>query len=104
MRAIPSNNATGVLQLCFQEKIYKGIKELQADLDAWIDEYNKDRTHSGKYCYGKTPMQTFQETTYLAKSKQIDEIYHQERRKELKNKAPGNVPTEDGSDKVPIVR
>ena len=60
--------------------------------------------HSGKYCYGKTPMQTFQETKYLAKSKQIDEIYHQERRKGLENQASGNLATEAGSDKVPIAK
>ena len=88
----------------FRKKLYRGIEELQADLDAWIDEYNKERTHSGKYCYGKTPMQTFQETKYLAKAKQIDEIYHQERKKELENKSAGNISIERGSDKIPIVR
>jgi hypothetical protein len=25
----------------------------------WLKEYNEERTHSGKYCFGKTPMQTF---------------------------------------------
>ena len=63
-----------------------------------------DSTYGGKYCYGKTSMQTFQETKYLAKSKQIDEIYHQKKRKKLKNKTPENVPTEAVSDKVPIAR
>ena len=27
--------------------------ELQADVDAWIREYNGVRPHSGKYCFGK---------------------------------------------------
>ncbi|QEC70635.1 hypothetical protein FSB73_01895 [Arachidicoccus ginsenosidivorans] len=34
---------------------------MQADVDLWINFYNKERTHSGRYCYGKTPMQTWEE-------------------------------------------
>jgi len=33
--------------------------------------YNEVRTHSGKYCYGKTPMQTFLDSLHLAKDKMI---------------------------------
>jgi hypothetical protein len=50
------------------------IDELQHDLDEWIDEYNTQRTHSGKYCYGKTPMQTFLDSLDLAKNKLLQ--YH----------------------------
>ena len=35
-------------------------------------EYNEERTHSGKYCYGKTPMQTFQDSIALAKEKLLN--------------------------------
>ena len=35
-------------------------------------EYNEERTHSGKYCYGKTPMQTFQDSIPLAKEKLLN--------------------------------
>ena len=36
--------------------------------------YNNERTHPGKYCYGKTPpMQTFTESIDLAREKRIDE-------------------------------
>ncbi len=31
-------------------------RTVQADLDAWMNHYNAERTHSGKYCFGKTPM------------------------------------------------
>lgn len=55
----------------FRKKIYTTLGELQADLDAWLDEYNNQRTHSGKYCYGRTPMQTFLETLPLAKDKML---------------------------------
>ncbi len=34
------------------------LEELQTDLDAWLHEYNTERTHQGKMCCGRTPMQT----------------------------------------------
>lgn len=57
----------------FRKKIYQTIEELQKDLDEWVDSYNKERTHSGKYCYGKTPMQTFLDTIHLAREKALDQ-------------------------------
>lgn len=33
------------------------------------------RPHSGKYCFGKTPMQTFTDSLHLAKEKQLDKQY-----------------------------
>ena len=59
-------------QITFRKKIYQTIEELQADLDEWIDHYNQERPHSGRYCYGKTPTQTFQESKHLAKEKMLD--------------------------------
>jgi len=38
-------------------------------LDVWLGQYNNERTHSGKYCYGKTPMQTFVDSIPLAREK-----------------------------------
>ncbi|MDY6933226.1 MAG: IS481 family transposase, partial [Spirochaetota bacterium] len=46
--------------------------ELQEDLDDWIKEYNVERTHTGKYCYGKTPMQTFLDSKNIALEKMLD--------------------------------
>jgi hypothetical protein len=40
-------------------------------LDTWIKEYNEQRPHSGKYCFGKTPMQTFEDSLTLAKEKML---------------------------------
>lgn len=45
-------------QIAFRRKLYHSLEELQTDLDAWIDEFNNDRTHQGKMCCGRTPMQT----------------------------------------------
>ena len=46
-----------------------GLEELQDDLDLWIEEYNEVRTHQGRWCYGKTPMQTFRDSIDLAREK-----------------------------------
>lgn len=56
-------------RVAFRKKIYRSIEELQTDLDAWIREYNGERPHQGRWCYGKTPMQTFVESLDLAKEK-----------------------------------
>jgi transposase InsO family protein len=56
-------------RVAFRKKIYRGIDELQADLDLWLAEYNERRTHQGRWCYGKTPMQTFLDALPLAKEK-----------------------------------
>ncbi len=53
----------------FRKKIYNTIEELQADVDVWLDYYNNHRPHSGKYCFGKTPMQTWNDSLHLAKEK-----------------------------------
>jgi hypothetical protein len=58
--------------VAFRKKIYRSIDELQKDLDLWMDHYNQERTHSGKYCYGKTPMQTWNDSLDLAKEKLLD--------------------------------
>jgi transposase InsO family protein len=59
-------------QVAFRKKIYQSIEQLQADLDQWIARYNEERPHSGRYCYGKTPMQTWQDSKRLAQEKMLD--------------------------------
>ncbi len=58
----------------FGRKLYTSIEELQLDVDQWIESYNHERTHSGKYCYGKTPIQTFNDSKHLAKEKALDQL------------------------------
>jgi transposase InsO family protein len=58
--------------VAFRKKLYSSIEQMQKDLDEWIDYYNKERTHSGKYCFGKTPEQTFKDSLHLAKEKMLD--------------------------------
>ena len=58
-------------RVAFRKRLYASLEELQADADAWVREYNEARPHSGRYCYGKTPMQTFLESKQLAQEKQL---------------------------------
>jgi hypothetical protein len=46
-------------RIAFRKKVYRSIDELQFDLDLWVREYNEARPHQGRWCFGKTPMQTF---------------------------------------------
>ena len=45
-------------QVTFRKKIYESLEDLQTDLDNWLDYYNTERTHQGKMCCGRTPMDT----------------------------------------------
>ena len=58
-------------RVAFRKKVYGSLEELQKDLDLWLTEYNEQRVHSGKYCYGKTPMDTLVDTIPLAKAKML---------------------------------
>jgi transposase InsO family protein len=54
-------------RVAFRKKIYRTVEELQTDLDSWIAEYNAQRPHQGRWCYGKTPMRTLVDSVPLAK-------------------------------------
>jgi transposase InsO family protein len=58
-------------RIAFRKKIYQTIADLQADLDAWMVEYNEVRSHQGRYCFGKTPMQTFLDAIPIAREKSL---------------------------------
>ncbi|HRO97790.1 MAG TPA: IS481 family transposase [Ferruginibacter sp.] len=60
--------------ICFRTKLYQDLESLQLDLDHWVDHYNQERPHSGRYCFGKTPMQTFRESLNLAKQKLLNQL------------------------------
>lgn len=65
--------------VAFRKKIYRSIDELQKDLDNWMIYYNHERTHSGKYCFGKTPMQTFEMTKELAREKLLETLKQEQK-------------------------
>ncbi|PWC09206.1 IS481 family transposase [Brenneria corticis] len=45
-------------QVTFRKKLYDDLETLQEDLDEWLEYYNNVRTHQGKMCCGRTPMET----------------------------------------------
>ena len=58
-------------RVAFRRKLYGSIEQLQEDLDQWLAGYNKERGHQGRWCFGKTPMQTFLDTAEVAREKTI---------------------------------
>ena len=56
-------------QRAFRTTVYDSIETLQADLDAYLEHYNRERPHQGRWCYGKTPLQTFLDSIPLALEK-----------------------------------
>jgi transposase InsO family protein len=45
-------------QVTFRKKLYDSLETLQVDLDEWLVFYNTGRTHQGKVCCGRTPIET----------------------------------------------
>lgn len=60
-------------RITFRKKIYSDIEMLQADLDEFMKKYNHERTHQGKRCKGRTPMETFIEGKKLVIEKNLEE-------------------------------
>src|SRR6201989_1374164 len=58
--------------VAFRKKLYSSLEQLQNDLDAWLEEYNQRRPHSGKYCFGTTPVRTFLDSRQLEHDKPLD--------------------------------
>jgi len=58
-------------QVTFRKKVYESIEQLQNDLDEWLDYYNTERTHQGKMCCGRTPMETLLDGKSIWKEKFI---------------------------------
>lgn len=56
-------------RVTFRRKLYGSLEALQADLDAFVEHYNAERPHQGRWCYGKTPRQCFLDSLPLAKEK-----------------------------------
>jgi len=58
-------------RVAFRKRLYASIEALQTDLDEWIRSYNEERPHQGRWCFGKTPMQTFLDASSIARDKII---------------------------------
>ncbi|RAW91729.1 IS481 family transposase [Photorhabdus laumondii] len=61
-------------QITFRKKLYSSLSELQKDLDEWINNYNHYRTHQGKMCCGRTPIETLLEGKLIWAEKNLTQI------------------------------
>lgn len=59
-------------QVTFRKKIYADLEDLQADLDEWLFYYNNERTHQGKMCCGRTPLETLEDGKDLWQDKNLN--------------------------------
>jgi transposase InsO family protein len=57
----------------FRKKVYSDMESLQVDLNEYMNRYNFERTHQGKRCQGKTPMDTFLDGKVYFKEKNLRE-------------------------------
>lgn len=58
-------------RIAFRKTLYENVEQLQQDLDAWLGQYNEQRPHQGRWCFGKTPLETFLTTISLAMEKYV---------------------------------
>lgn len=61
-------------QVAFRKTIYRSIEELQKSLDEWLQYYNYERTHQGKMCNGRTPIETLVDGKKIWREKSLDVI------------------------------
>ena len=58
-------------QVTFRKKVYRDLESLQLDLDQWMEYYNNERTHQGKMCCGKTPIETLEDGKSICEEKMV---------------------------------
>ena len=58
-------------RVAMRKKIYRSIDQMQLDLDAWLADYNINRPHQSRWCFGKTPLQTFLDSKAIAQEKTL---------------------------------
>jgi transposase InsO family protein len=61
-------------QVTFRKKLYGDLETLQKDLDEWLSFYNNERTHQGKVCNGRTPMETLLSGKLIWDGKNLNQI------------------------------
>lgn len=61
-------------QVTFRKKLYADMENLQKDLDDWLNYYNNERTHQGKVCNGRTPMETLLSGKLIWDGKNLNQI------------------------------
>ncbi len=59
-------------QVAFRKAVFQTVDQLQKELDTWIEFYNTERTHQGKMCCGRTPMETLIDGKAVWREKRLD--------------------------------
>jgi len=59
-------------QVTFRKKLYENMDDLQKDLDEWLSYYNNERTHQGKMCCGRTPIETLNDGKQIWQEKLLN--------------------------------
>lgn len=62
-------------QITFRKKIYNDLESLQTDLDEWLLYYNRERTHQGKMCCGRTPWDTLIDGKQIWQEKYLNALF-----------------------------
>jgi len=58
--------------VALRKNIYNDIESLQKDLDEWVHYYNNERTHQGKVCSGRTPIETLNDRKQIWQEKSFN--------------------------------
>jgi transposase InsO family protein len=61
-------------QVTLRKNLYNDVESLQKDLDEWLYYYNNERTHQGKMCCGRTPMDTLTDGKKIWQEKFVNQI------------------------------
>ncbi len=61
-------------QITFRKKLYESIDALQKDLDEWMEYYNNERTHQGKICCARTPLEALLDGKRIQAEKKLTQI------------------------------
>lgn len=69
-----TNPVIKLYQVTFRKKLYSDIDTLQSDLDEWLAHYNNERTHQGKMCCGRTPMETLLDGKRIWAEKNLSQV------------------------------
>jgi transposase InsO family protein len=56
-------------RVAFRKKLYASIADFRNDLDPWIRNYNEERPHQGRWCFGQDADATFLDAIPIAKKK-----------------------------------
>lgn len=56
-------------RVVFWKKLYRTLEEVQVELVDWMEDYNEQRPHLGRWYHSQSPRQTFVDSGPFAKEK-----------------------------------